>query len=150
MLRLVSLLRKCNLPGRKKNAHASARAQRANAVDLVSKPALPNFSSPLYLWHSSPMMRNRWNQFAWALVLGLSAALTGCEAPPEVVTPDQDRCDPLVDLEACDGEGRLQCDVVSRIWVFIGTCEPMTHCIETELDEPGRARTTQCVVEKER
>ena len=94
------------------------------------------------------MMRNHWTELAWVLLLCLGLCLTACEAEPKVVTLDPDRCDPLVDLEICDGEGRLQCDVVSKIWVFIGTCEPMTHCIETELEESGRAMTTQCVVEK--
>ena len=95
------------------------------------------------------MIWNRWNILGWALALGLAASLAACEAPPAAVAPVEDVCDPLMDLETCDGDGRLQCDVVSRIWVFIGTCEPMTHCIESELDEPGRAMTTRCVVEKD-
>lgn len=97
------------------------------------------------------MTRNHCIQFA--LLLSLGASLTACEAASEpsqeVLTEDPDRCDPLLDLETCDGTGRLQCDVVSKIWVFIGTCEPMTHCIQLEVEEPGRAMTTQCVVEKE-
>ena len=106
------------------------------------------FNSSLDLWQSSSMMRNHWIQFACALLLSLGASLAACEAEPESLAVDADRCDPLVDLEVCDGQGRLQCDVVSKIWVFIGTCEPMTYCIETELEEPGRAMTTQCIVEK--
>lgn len=99
------------------------------------------------------MTRNHWIQFACALVLCLGASLTACEAAQEVtsetLSEDPDRCDPLMDLETCDGAGRLQCDVVSRIWVFIGTCEPMTHCVQVQVEEPGRAMTTQCVLENE-
>ena len=150
MLRFVKLIRKCNLHRAKKNAHASARDPGAlkNPVGCRGR-TLQYFSSTFDLWHSSSMIRNRWNLLTWGLILSLALCLAACEPPPEPVSSDPDLCDPLIDLETCDGQGRLQCDAVSRIWVFIATCEPMTHCIETEADEPGRAMTTQCVVEKE-
>lgn len=150
MLRLVRLIRKCNLHGGKKNAHASAREPEALVNPMGCRgPTLHYFSSTGDLWHSSSMIRNRWNLLTWGLILSLAMCLAACEPPPEAVNSDPDLCDPLVDLETCDGQGRLQCDVVSKIWVFIGTCEPMTHCIETAMGESGRAMTTQCVVEKE-
>ena len=84
-----------------------------------------------------------------ALGLALCGLLIACEPSASPMEPAGDGCDPTVDLEACDGEGRLQCDAVSRIWVFIGTCDPLTHCVQSEVEAPGRAMTTRCVVEKD-
>ena len=101
------------------------------------------------MWHNGGMNGPPQPWTLCALALALCGLLLACEPSPSVVEPMGDGCDPAVDLEACDGDGRLQCDAVARIWVFIGTCDPLTHCVQTELDEPGRAMTTRCVVEKD-
>ena len=84
------------------------------------------------------------------LVLWLVAGALACESPsPDGPAPAaEELCDPAVDLERCDAVGRLQCDAVAKLWIFIGTCEPMTYCIETALESEGPAHVTQCVGEK--
>ena len=85
-----------------------------------------------------------------ALLLLLSPGLGGCEQEPERAPTSEERCEPAVDLEVCDGDGRLQCDVVSRSWVFIGACESQTHCVQSPLEGPQRAKITRCDHELER
>ena len=92
---------------------------------------------------------NRWSPIVVALLLSL--CLVACEKASErgEAIASEDVCDPSVELERCDENGRLQCDTVAGVWIFIGACEPLTYCIETEVEDEGPARITQCVVEKD-
>ena len=95
------------------------------------------------------MEKKRWLASSWALTLSVAALLVACEPATTPIDPGGDGCDPTMDLEVCDGDGRLQCDAVARIWIFIGTCEPMTHCVQTTLEDDASPMTTRCVVEKD-
>ncbi len=96
-----------------------------------------------------PMKKKRWLASSWALTLSVTGLLVACEPETTPIEPVEAGCDPTMDLEVCDGDGRLQCDAVARIWIFIGTCEPMTHCVQTTLEDDASPMTTRCVVEKD-
>jgi hypothetical protein len=57
-------------------------------------------------------------------------------------------CDPAVDLEHCDGQRRLTCDAVAKIWVEIEICEAPTQCTEIDLEDEGPAMATECAAEQ--